>query len=126
MRIALATLMIAHGIAHLARFAIPWRLAPRSGAPVRTTVLDGRIDIGEGGVRALGSLWLALAMAFCLAALGAFAATDWWLLVAFLAALVSMMLCLLEWPQARFGVGANLLVLGGLAAGTLVRAFSLV
>ncbi len=117
MRIILGALLCAHAIAHIVGFAVPWRLLTSADVPYRTTILTGSVDLGAVGVKALGIVWLAAALAFMLIAAGLFVRTSWWFpaLVAMVAA--STVLCVLGWPDARFGIAANTLILGLLAIG---------
>jgi hypothetical protein len=125
LRIALAVLMVLHGIAHLPGVVGSWRLAPLAAIPVHTTVLAGRLDVGEGGMRALGVGWLLVAVGVWVVAGGAIVQSPWWVPAAAGAAVVSLALSVLELPYARIGVAVNLLILlalllaprgGGLAA----------
>ena len=58
MRIVLSLALVLHGLIHLVGFVIPWRLAEIRGFAYSTSVAWGRIDVGEGGARALGLGWL--------------------------------------------------------------------
>ena len=111
MRFALAVLMALHGIAHTPGFATAWHFVPAGGGSYKTTVLGGRFDLGDGGIRAIGILWLAVAAAFLVAAVGAVLDASWWPSAALVTAIVSMLLSLLEMPQARIGVFVNLFVI---------------
>ena len=79
MRIVLAVLMVLHGVAHLPGFVNEWRLANLEGIAYRTTILAGRVDLGDAGIRVVGLLWLASAVAFCVAGVGAFGNQSWWM-----------------------------------------------
>ena len=111
MRIALAVLMALHGIAHSPGFATSWHLTPAGGVPYKTTVLGGRLDLGDGGIRAVGILWLAVAVAFLVAATATVLDASWWRSAALVTALASLALSLLELPLARVGVLINLFIL---------------
>lgn len=115
MRIALAVLMVLHAVAHLPGFLVPWRLASIPEMPYRTTVLAGRLDLGDGGMRMMGAAWLLAALTFVLAAAGAAGARGWWMPVAVAAAVVSLVLSVLGLPAARIGVAVNLVILAALA-----------
>lgn len=112
LRVGLGLLMLAHGIAHLPGFAGAWRLATFPDLPYHTTLLAGRLDVGDGGMRVVGALWLLLGAAFALAGVGALAGRAGWPALAVGAALASLALCVGEWPAARVGawVDAALLV----------------
>jgi hypothetical protein len=117
MRIALGILMLLHGIAHLPGFLGAWRLAALEGMPYKTTILAGRLDLGDAGIRLVGAVWLVLALGFVLAALATLAGRGWWWPAALCAALGSLLLSALEWPEARIGVAVNLAILAALLAG---------
>ena len=116
MRIALAVLMMVHGVAHLVGFAGAWRLAP-DGIPYKTTVLAGHVDLGDVGIRAVGVLWLGLALGFAVAAIGIIGDRSWWPATAVGVTIASLLLSATEWPEARIGVAINVLILGALAVG---------
>jgi hypothetical protein len=117
MRIALALLMALHGIAHLPGFLVPWKLTQSADLPYTTTLLAGRVDVGGGGIRAVGVLWLLTAMAFVAAAFATWTARSGWLPLATGCALVSLVLSVLSLPAARIGVGVNVVVLAWLLLG---------
>jgi hypothetical protein len=111
MRIALSIVLIAHGVAHLVGFVVPWRLMAVPEMPYGTTILAGAIDIGDSGARALGALWLIAAVAFAVlggALLAGVSVRGW--LFALLG--LSLALCALGWPEARIGVAVNAVLLG--------------
>jgi len=112
MRFALAVLMVLHGVTHLAGFAGSFHLTAAPDLPYKTTVLGGRVDLGEGGIRLLGILWLALAVVFVVVAAGTALDATWWVKAAALIATLSLVMTLLEMPQARIGVLVNLAILG--------------
>lgn len=118
MRIALAVLMVLHGVAHLPGFVVPWKLARMEDMPYSTTLLAGRVDVGDAGIRAMGVLWLLTALAFAAAALATWTARAGWLPLAVGCALVSLVLSVLALPLSRVGVGVNLVILAWLLVGT--------
>ena len=118
MRTAIALLMALHGIAHLPGFLNSWELVTLEEIPYHTTVLSGRLDVGDVGMRALGVLWLAAAGVFVAVAAGALAHGDWWVPWAVGAALGSLILSAVEWPEARIGVAVNAFLLAALDMGT--------
>ena len=115
MRFALSALLIVHGVAHLVGFVVPWRLISSPDVPYRTTILAGAIDVGDGGVRALGLVWLILALAFMLlgSAMLAGVSVRGWM---FAALGLSLVLCVVGWPDASIGVVVNVVLLGALVA----------
>lgn len=111
-RIGLAALLALHGLVHLLGFVVPFRLAEIEGFPHATTVLGGRVDLGEGGIRAVGVMWLLAAAAFVAAAVGLWLLAPWWWGLALGVSAGSLALCVLGLPQARAGIVVNLLLLG--------------
>lgn len=117
MRVAIVTLMLLHGFAHLPGFAGSWRLTTFPDFPYHTTLLSGRLDVGDAGMRVVGTLWLLVALAFAVSAFGAVRHAHWWAGAAFVTALVSLALCALEWPAARIGAPVNVAIIAALVAG---------
>jgi hypothetical protein len=117
MRIALAFLMTLHGMAHLVSFVEAWRLMPQGGFPYKTTILAGRVDLGDSGTRAVGVIWLLVAVAFMLAAAGAVVDAAWWMPVALGIAASSLLLSFVELPQAKPGLAINIAIIATLVVG---------
>ena len=119
MRLALAALMILHGVAHLVGFAGSWQLGD---VPYKTTVLGGRVELGATGIRATGVLWLAAAMAFVVVGGGAALNSGWWTKAALYVTLASLALTIIEFPEAKIGLVVNLAILVALFATARVTA----
>lgn len=105
-----ALFLILHGIVHLLGFIVPWRLALPDAHT--TTVLGGRVELGEGGIRLYGLLWLAAAALYALAGLGLLFGASWWLPLTIGVTLFSVLLCLSGLPDTAFGLIINLFLLG--------------
>lgn len=111
MRYALALLFVAHGVAHLPGFLTSWRLASLEGMAYKTTLLAGSVDVGDVGIRIVGVLWLLVAMGFIASGIGtALGVAGWGTLTAVVASF-SLVLSVLEWPEARIGLVVNLVIL---------------
>jgi hypothetical protein len=113
MRIAISLLFIAHGVAHLVGFVVPWKLMSTAELPYRTTVLGGVLDVGDSGARAVGIAWLVTALAFILIGpvmiVGGNVRT--W---TFVVLTLSVVLCVIGWPDTRIGLAVNALLFGAL------------
>ena len=118
MRIVLGLLMLFHGFAHLVGVLVSWQLAPLEGAIYKTTLLSGRVDVGDPGMRIMGALWLLSALAFGIAAYAAFTSRSWWVTLGSTVVLVSLVLSVVAWPDSRIGVAVNLVILAALFVGT--------
>ena len=117
MRFVLAFLLVAHAVAHLVGFISSWKLATLAELPYKTTILSGRVDVGDAGIRMMGLLWLLAALAFLVAAFAMVTETGWAVRFTLAAAMASLILCVVGWPDARIGVAVNvglalLLVIG--------------
>jgi hypothetical protein len=117
LRVALAGLMAVHGIAHLVGFAVPWRLLQAEEMPYSTTLLAGRLDVGDAGIKMVGLVWLGLAVAFLAAAVGVWMDRPGWTGIALGVAAASLVMSVLGWPAARIGVAVNLVLALGLVGG---------
>ena len=120
MRIVLAVLMVAHGIAHLPGFLVSWQLRSFPEMPFRTTILGSSLDVGAVGIKVIGLMWVAVSVAFGILAVATLVRAAWWQPIGYAAIGLSTALCLVGWPDARFGLVANavillLIVIGGRA-----------
>jgi hypothetical protein len=93
-----AIYLVVHGLIHLIGFVVKFQIA-------------------EMETRALGIVWLLLAVAFVISGAAIFASPAWWWSFTLAVTLVSLALCVLGWPDARFGVLANIIVLAFLFIG---------
>ena len=107
MRIAVAVLMLVHAVAHLPGFLVSWQLATFAELPYTTTLLAGRLPVGDRGMQIAGLVWLALALGFATSGVAGLARLPWWTVIAAVATTVSLVLCILAWPHTRFGVLVN-------------------
>ena len=107
MRFVLAFLLVAHGVAHLVGVVASWQLATVAEVPYKTTLLSGRIDVGDTGIRVMAVLWLLGALAFLVAAFAVATETRWAMRFTLAAIGASLMLCVAGWPEARLGVAVN-------------------
>ena len=60
-KIALALavfVLVVHGLIHLMGTAVYIRLAEVKGLTYKTTLLSGHWELGEGGIRVFGALWV--------------------------------------------------------------------
>jgi hypothetical protein len=111
MRFALASLLAAHGVAHVVGFVSSWKLATLTELPYRTTIFSGRVDVGDAGIRVVGALWLLVAIAFLTAGVAVAAATDWAGRFMLATVIASLLLCVKGLPDARIGVAVNVALL---------------
>jgi hypothetical protein len=118
MRIVVGLFLLGHAVAHLPGFLVNLRLRSFPELPFRTTVFSGSVDVGEAGIKVVGLAWLILAIALGVLAIAAFMRVPWWEPLAYVTIALSIVLCLLGWPDARVGVFANLVILMMIFFGT--------
>lgn len=74
----LAVILLAHGVAHVVGFVVAWRILTLPEVPYHTTILAGSIEVGTGGIRAVGLAWLVTALAFAAVAVALLLQLAWW------------------------------------------------
>jgi pimeloyl-ACP methyl ester carboxylesterase len=124
MRIAFASFLLLHGIAHLVGFLTPWHLTPasrESASPATTALLGGRVTVSDATARWLGVVWLLGALAFGVVAVGVWRHASWAIPAVIVVAAASLALSVTWWPVARIGAVINAAVLASVIAGTTIR-----
>lgn len=111
MHIILGILSIAHGVAHLVGFVTYWKISSIEDMPYKTTLLSGFLDVGEVGIRIVGILWLLAGLAFAIVGVGIITLQPWWFPLIIYITIFSLIMCILGWPDARFGVLVNIIIL---------------
>lgn len=112
MAVVLALLLFAHGFAHLVGFVGPWKIGkPDPKQPYTTTLLAGRVDVGDTGIRVVGILWLLAAIAFALLALAVLTDASWWRPAAIWISSYSLVLSILGLPASWVGIAVDIVLL---------------
>lgn len=104
MRLALSIFLFAHGIAHLVGFLVPWRIVKTEDMPYKTTLLMGKIDIGDMGIRIMGIIWLLIALAYFYSSWTTYQQMDIWMTYTLVVTIISLVFCLLAIPDSHIGV----------------------
>jgi hypothetical protein len=116
-----AILLALHGVIHLIGFVTPWRIATLEGFAYRTMILNGTLDVGDAGVRAVGLVWLGLTLGFLAAGYGVWRGERWAVALTGGLAVVSLVLCMLGLPETVAGIGINAVILAAVAYVVFVR-----
>lgn len=109
--IAAAIVVILHGLIHLLGTAAYLKLAPVTGIPYKSTLLNGRWDVGDTGIRAFGVLWAIAAFGFVVVGVALFGRWPWWRSVLLPVTTLSLMLTALDWNVAFAGLFVNAAIL---------------
>ena len=112
--IFVALLLGIHGLIHLLGATVYLKLGEVQGLAYKTTLLGGRVDLGAGGIRVFGALWILPAIGFVAASLGLIEGWSWWSMPLLAATLVSTMLTVLDWNVAFMGAIVDFTILGAL------------
>jgi len=70
--------LVVHGLIRLMGTAVYMRLAEVKGLTYKTTLLSGHWELGEGGMRVFGALWVLPSIGFVAAALALLTGRGWW------------------------------------------------
>ena len=109
---AFAVLFGLHGAIHVAGFMVPWRIGDLGADAVyRTTVMNGALDIGDAGVKAVGLVWLLTAAGMVAVAIALWRQADWARDGAVVLTFVSLVLCALGTPEAIGGLLIDAIIL---------------
>jgi len=101
-----ALLLVLHGVTHLVGFrAAFW---PEVGQAGSIQLLGRLAFVGVSTAQALGIAWLLVTLAYLTAAVLVLGRDSRWIKVALAASAVSLLLCVLSWPDARVGAVLDL------------------
>jgi hypothetical protein len=106
-----AFFLFLHGLAHVLGFLGSWQLTELRDLPYTTLVLNGAVDVGDGGIRVVGLFWLAAAVAVVGAGLAIWRAEWFAFRATLIATVVSLAICLIGMPAAGIGLLIDVLVL---------------
>lgn len=110
--ILLAAAVVIHGLIHLPGFIAYFPLAKMAELPYKTTLLDGRLAIGAAGMRVYSLLWLLAALGLAASSVALVSERSFWAPLMLGAALLSLILCILDGKAAFRGawIDAGLLL----------------
>jgi hypothetical protein len=100
-----------HGLIHLMGATAYLKLGVLQELPYKTTVLGGRVDLGELGIAVFGALWAIAALGFISSVAGMLTNQNWWRAVLLGVTLLSLVLTALDSSAAFIGVIVNVVIL---------------
>jgi len=109
---AAAAILVLHGLIHLMGTTVYMRLGNVQGLSYKTTLLGGRWDLRESGIRIFGLLWVLPAAGFVLAAIALWSGWPAWQALLVSVTVFSLVLTVLDWSSAYAGVVVNVAILG--------------
>jgi hypothetical protein len=101
--ISVAVIALLHGLIHLMGFVAYWPLASLPDLPYKTSLLNGRWELGAAGMRLFSLLWLLAALGWVVAGLLLIFEQPAWAPLMLGATLLSLAICLLDWGVAFRG-----------------------
>jgi hypothetical protein len=109
--IIFAILVILHGLIHLMGTIVYMQWGEIESLPYKTTLLNGRWDLGETGIKAFGLLWLIPLVGFVLAGIALLTGWGWWQPLLTGVSLFSLLVTALDWHVAYAGTAVNVIIL---------------
>ena len=79
---------------------------------LHTTVFAGHVNLGDAGIRVFGLVWAVAALACVIAGAAALTNRTWWVPTTLAVAAASLILTLVETPDARIGALVNVFIMG--------------
>jgi hypothetical protein len=114
MKIIAIIILVLHGLIHLMGAVTYMQLGTVQGLAYKTTLLNGRWDLGMVGIGIYGALWGVTAIGFIALAAALPIRWDWWKPVLAGVAVFSLILTALDWKVASAGAILNLAILSWL------------
>ena len=109
--ILLAVALGLHGLIHILGPLAYFKLVEMKDIPYKTTLLAGRWDIGDKGIRIFGSIWLLILIGYIIGLSGLVANQGWWYGLTIAITGASLLICILDVPGTKFGVVINVVLL---------------
>jgi hypothetical protein len=119
--VAFGVLLIVHGLVHLMGTAVYTKLGSIEGLPYKTTLLDGRWELGERGMRLFGALWVLPALGFVIGGAALLVGQAVWVPLVVVMSLVSLVMTVLDFRVAFAGAILNMVILAILWLGPTLR-----
>lgn len=110
-RIISAIILFFHGIIHLMGTTVYMKLGSLDDFPYKTSILNGRMDLGESGIYIFGVLWALAAIGFVVTAVGLFNQSKWNQSLLIGVSIFSLVLTGLDWEIASTGFIVNVAIL---------------
>ena len=110
-RIIAAVILFFHGLIHLMGTIVYMKLGTLEQFSYKTTIFNGRVDLGESGIYVFGVLWAIAAIGFVVTAAGLVAKWKWNSALLVGVSIFSLVLTVLDYEIAFTGVLVNIVIL---------------
>jgi hypothetical protein len=115
MKIALAVFLFIHGLAHIVGFLVYWKIMKDKDVEYKTTIFPGNMNVGDGGIRFVGFVYLLVAIAFGFLGYNLLSNGVYFWEYIWTVTIVSTVLTITGWPDTKIGVLANVILIFFLA-----------
>ncbi|WP_420641321.1 DUF6544 family protein [Candidatus Leptofilum sp.] len=105
------SVVVIHGLIHLMGFVAYWPLGEIAELPYKTTLFNGRLNVGNSGMRLFSVLWLGTAVGLVAASISLAFGKSWWFPLMSAAVIVSLIITILDWNNAFRGAIISLVML---------------
>ncbi len=106
-----ASVLVLHGLIHLMGTTVYMKLGSIENLPYKTTVLGGRVDLGERGMKVFGALWAVAAAGFVVAGAALIVGWPWWRPLLVAVTIFSLALTATDWTVAYAGAIIDIVIL---------------
>ncbi|MHA2090019.1 MAG: hypothetical protein ACW98K_04100 [Candidatus Kariarchaeaceae archaeon] len=73
------------------------------------------IDLSDTSRKVFGVIWFLIMISFLIAAYSLATDQDWWRGLTIISIILSQIVIIIWWPDAKFGTVANMLIIAGMA-----------
>jgi hypothetical protein len=105
----LASIMVIHGLIHLMGGLTELGITEIEDISGKTL-----FSLSEATKKVLGVIWLLVVVLFVISAIGLLLDEAWWQILTIISLVISQILVVIWWPDAKFGTIANLLIAVGM------------
>ena len=92
-------------------FIVYWKISDFEEMTYKTTILNGKVDLKDAGIRIVGVVWFLLAVAFVINGIVLIMGLSFWEILTIYISIISLLFCILCWPDSKIGVAVNILIL---------------
>jgi len=111
LKIVYSVFLLIHGFAHLVGFLVNWKIIKNKEIQYKTTIFNGKYDIGALGTKILGLVWLLIGIYFGYMGYIGFTNPLIYIDIVLYIAINSFLLTFVSLPDTKFGIIANIILI---------------